>query len=219
MNSRAAERLSVESALRRALERDELVLHYQPQVRLDTREIVGDGGAAALEPSRPRPGPAGRRSSRVAEETRLIVPIGEWVLREACRQAKTWQRAAVSALRIAVNLSPRQFQQSDLRDVVARVRCETGLEPQPLELEITESTAMSRRERTIATLAELRELGVRIAIDDFGTGHSVAQLPAPFPIDRVKIDQRVHPGRSRPAAATAPSSPRSWPWPTDSTSP
>jgi diguanylate cyclase (GGDEF)-like protein/PAS domain S-box-containing protein len=183
MNTRAAERLSIETALRRALERDELVLHFQPQVRVDTRQVVGM--EALLRWNRPGYGlvpPA--TFIGVAEETRMIVPIGEWVLRQACRQGKAWQ-----SLRVAVNLSPRQFQHSDLCKVVAAALEESGLEPRFLELEITESTAMMSMERTITTLTGLRELGVRIALDDFGTGHSSLSYLRRFPIDRVKIDQ------------------------------
>ncbi|HUP60232.1 MAG TPA: EAL domain-containing protein [Thermoanaerobaculia bacterium] len=188
MNQRAAERLSIESALRRALDRDELVLHYQPQVRVGTREIVGM--EALLRWNRPGHGlvpPA--TFIGVAEETRMIVPIGEWVLRKACVQAKAWQRGAHPLRRIAVNLSPRQFLHADLGRVVAAALEESGLEPRFLELEITESTAMTNTERSIATLAGLREMGVRIALDDFGTGHSSLSYLRRFPIDRVKIDQ------------------------------
>ncbi len=206
MNSRAAERLSVENALRRALERDELVLYYQPLVHLETREIAGM--EALLRWNRPGHGivlPATFIS--IAEETRMIVPIGEWVLREACRQAKAWQQSRYPGMRISVNLSPRQFQQSDLREVVARVLQESGLEPSSLELEITEGTAMFQTDRTIATLAELREIGVRIALDDFGTGHSALSYLRQFPIDRVKIDrefiQEIDTSRSNRAIISA----------------
>jgi diguanylate cyclase (GGDEF)-like protein/PAS domain S-box-containing protein len=192
MNSRAAERLSVENALRRAVERDELVLHFQPLVHLESREVAGM--EALLRWNRPGHGlvPPSEFIS-IAEETRMIVPIGEWVLRRACMQAKEWQRSTYPHLRMAVNLSPRQFQQSDLCDVVAAALKESGLAPRYLELEITESTAMLNTDRTIATLAELRSLGVRIAIDDFGTGHSALSYLRRFPIDRVKIDREfVH---------------------------
>ncbi|MFL6248831.1 MAG: EAL domain-containing protein [Thermoanaerobaculia bacterium] len=188
MNSRAAERLSIENALRRAIDRDELVVYYQPLVRLATREIAGM--EALLRWNRPGHGivpPA--TFIGIAEETRMIVPIGEWVLREACRQARRWQQSDYPALRISVNLSPRQFQQTDLRDVVVRALEDSGLPPESLELEITEGTAMFQTDRTIATLAELRELGVRIALDDFGTGHSALSYLRQFPIDRVKIDR------------------------------
>jgi diguanylate cyclase (GGDEF)-like protein/PAS domain S-box-containing protein len=188
MNSRAAERLSIENALRRAVEREELVLHYQPLIHLETRELAGY--EALLRWNRPGHGlvpPA--TFIGIAEETRLIGPIGEWVLREACRQAMEWKRTKHPHLRMAVNLSPRQFQQADLCDIVDAALKESGLEPRALELEITESTAMLNTERTISTLADLRSLGVLIAIDDFGTGHSALSYLRRFPIDRVKIDR------------------------------
>ena len=206
MNSRAAERLSIESALRRAVEREELVLHYQPLVNLDTREVAGM--EALLRWNRPGYGlvpPADFIG--IAEETRLIVPIGEWVLRKACAQAKAWQQTTYPHLRIAVNLSPRQFQQSDLCEVVAAALEESGLEARSLEVEITEGTAMLNTDRTIATLGELRELGVRIAIDDFGTGHSALSYLRRFAIDRVKIDrefvQEIENSRSNRAIISA----------------
>ncbi|HEU4889553.1 MAG TPA: EAL domain-containing protein [Thermoanaerobaculia bacterium] len=206
MNSRAAERLSVENALRRALEREELVLYYQPLVRLETAETMGM--EALLRWNRPGHGivpPA--TFIGIAEETRMIIPIGEWVLREACRQAKLWQQGEYPSMRISVNLSPRQFQQNDLRDVVVRALEDHQLAPSSLELEITEGTAMFQTDRTIATLAELRELGVRIALDDFGTGHSALSYLRQFPIDRVKIDrefiQEIDTSRSNRAIVSA----------------
>jgi len=201
MNVRAAERLSIENALRRAIERQELVLHYQPLVDLETRRVAGM--EALLRWNRPGHGIVPPLTFiGIAEETRMIVPIGEWVLREACRQARQWK-----SLRIAVNLSPRQFQQADLCEVVARALEESGLDPHALELEVTESTAMLNTARTIATLTELRELGVRIAIDDFGTGHSALSYLRRFPIDRVKIDrefvQEIDKSRSNRAIISA----------------
>jgi diguanylate cyclase (GGDEF)-like protein/PAS domain S-box-containing protein len=206
MNSRAAQRLSVENALRRAIERDELVLHYQPLIHLESRELAGK--EALLRWNRPGFGlvPPSEFIS-IAEETRMIIPIGEWVLRRACRQAKEWQQSGHPHLRIAVNLSPRQFQQSDLCDVVAAALEESGLEPRYLELEVTEGTAMLNTDRTIATLADLRALGVRIAIDDFGTGHSALSYLRRFAIDRVKIDrefvQEIENSRSNRAIVSA----------------
>jgi diguanylate cyclase (GGDEF)-like protein/PAS domain S-box-containing protein len=183
MNLRAAERLSLENALRRAIDRQELVLHYQPLVRLETGQV--EGMEALLRWNRPGHGLVPPASFiGIAEETRMIVPIGEWVLREACRRARGWP-----GRRMAVNLSPRQFQQNDLRDVVASALEESGLDPRLLELEITESTAMRNTDRTLAMLGELRELGVCIALDDFGTGHSSLSYLRRFPIDRVKIDR------------------------------
>jgi diguanylate cyclase (GGDEF)-like protein/PAS domain S-box-containing protein len=206
MNSRAAERLSIESALRRALERDELVVYYQPIVHLDTRRTAGM--EALIRWNRPGHGIVPPITFiGIAEETRMIVPIGEWVLREACKQAKAWQQSRYPSLRIAVNLSPRQFQQSDLREVVARALEDSGLAPRYLELEITEGTAMFQTDRTIASLAELRELGVGIAIDDFGIGHSSLSYLRQFPIDRVKIDrefiQEIDTSRSNRAIVSA----------------
>jgi EAL domain-containing protein (putative c-di-GMP-specific phosphodiesterase class I) len=125
----------------------------------------------------------------IAEETRMIVPIGEWVVREACRQAKEWQRGRFPRLRMAVNLSPRQFQSNELPAQIAAALEDSGLAPGDLELEITESMAMHKTERTLQMLRRLRELGVRIAVDDFGTGHSSLNYLRSFPIDSVKIDQ------------------------------
>ena len=188
MNNRAAERLSVENSLRRAIDRNELLIHFQPLIRLESRATVGM--EALLRWERPGHGivpPA--TFIDIAEETRLIVPIGEWVLRQACVQAKQWQRGAYPSIRVSVNLSPRQFQQADLVAVVADALTASDLEPKYLELEITESTAMMNLDRTIAMLGELHELGVRIALDDFGTGHSSLNYLRHFPIDRVKIDR------------------------------
>jgi diguanylate cyclase (GGDEF)-like protein/PAS domain S-box-containing protein len=199
MNSRALERLSLENAMRRALERGEFVLHYQPQINLATNEI--DGMEALMRWNHPTQGlvqPA--TFIPIAEETRLIVPMGEWALREACRQAKEWQRSKYPKLRMSVNLSPRQFQHGDLRSVIASALSESGLAPSSLELEITESTAMQNTERTVATLRALREMGVRIAIDDFGTGHSSLNYLRSFPLDTVKIDQAfIHEIESSPS--------------------
>jgi diguanylate cyclase (GGDEF)-like protein/PAS domain S-box-containing protein len=183
MNSRALERLSMENNLRHALERGELTLHYQPQFNLATKKITGVEALLRWKEIGPN------EFIPIAEETRLIVPIGEWVLREACKRAKAWQSHGYAGLRMAVNLSPRQFQHSDLPLLIAGALTESGLAPGDLELEITESTAMQNTDRTIATLRRLREMGVRIAIDDFGTGHSSLNYLRSFPIDTVKIDQ------------------------------
>ena len=188
MNSRALERLSLENDLRHALERGELVLHYQPQINIATGRVTGV--EALLRWNRPGFGlVAPKDFIPIAEETRLIVPIGEWVLREACRQARAWQSPGSPGFRMAVNLSPRQFQHSDLPQVIASALEYSGLPPGDLELEITESLAMQNTARTIATLQKLRDMGVQIAIDDFGTGHSSLNYLRSFPIDSVKIDQ------------------------------
>jgi diguanylate cyclase (GGDEF)-like protein/PAS domain S-box-containing protein len=188
MNSRALERLSLENDLRHALERGELELHYQPQINIASGRV--SGVEALLRWNRPRFGLVGPKDFiPIAEETQLIVPIGEWVLREACRQARLWQNDCPAGFRMAVNLSPRQFQHSDLTLVIATALELSGLAPGDLELEITESLAMQNTTRTIATLRRLREMGVQIAIDDFGTGHSSLNYLRSFPIDSVKIDQ------------------------------
>ncbi|MEA2164631.1 MAG: hypothetical protein QOK37_2758 [Thermoanaerobaculia bacterium] len=188
MNSRALERLSLESDLRHALDRGELELYYQPQINIASGRITGV--EALVRWNRPGFGVVGPKEFiPIAEETRLIVPMGEWVLREACRQAREWQNGGSPGFRMAVNLSPRQFQHSDLPQLIASALDTSGLAPGDLELEITESLAMQNTTRTIATLHRLREMGVQIAIDDFGTGHSSLNYLRSFPIDSVKIDQ------------------------------
>jgi EAL domain-containing protein (putative c-di-GMP-specific phosphodiesterase class I) len=187
MNVRAMERLSTESSLRHALERGELQLYYQPLIDVPSGGVVGV--EALLRWNRPDVGVVDPMSFiPIAEETRMIVPIGEWVVREACRQAKAWQRDR-PGLRVAVNLSARQFQNNELPAQITAALDESGLAPGDLELEITESLAMHKTERTLQQLQRLRELGVRIAVDDFGTGHSSLNYLRSFPIDRVKIDQ------------------------------
>ena len=181
-------RLVMERALHRALERDELVVHYHPMVEIATGRVVG---AEALlrwnDPERGLVQP--EEFIPLAEETQLIVPIGAWVLRTACAQMKAWHDAGHPRLRVAVNLSPRQFQDRQLTSTVERILHETGFPPQYLDLEITESTAMQNAELTLAILNRLKEMGIRISIDDFGTGYSSLSYLKRFPIDTVKIDQ------------------------------
>jgi diguanylate cyclase (GGDEF)-like protein/PAS domain S-box-containing protein len=188
MNARIAERLAVENDLRHGLERGEFVVYYQPQVNIDTGQIVGM--EALVRWQHPEQGlvlPA--EFIPVAEETGLIVPLGEWVLRTACAQNRTWQEAGFPPLRVAVNLSARQFQQRNLIETVARVLKETGLDAHWLQLEITEGVAMQDADLTIAVLRDLRAMGVQISIDDFGTGYSSLSYLKRFPIDVVKIDR------------------------------
>jgi predicted signal transduction protein with EAL and GGDEF domain len=173
MNVRALERLEMENDLRRALERRESALHYQPVVALETYEVLGF--EALVRWDRPEHGllTAGEFVP-LAEDTGLIVPIGRWVLREACRQVKEWQERYPSdpPPTVLVNLSAKQFQDSDLAQNVARAARQAGLDPRCLELEITEDTAMGDAPATATVLEELKTQGVRVAIDDFGTGYS-----------------------------------------------
>ncbi|MCE5180864.1 MAG: EAL domain-containing protein [Betaproteobacteria bacterium] len=188
MNARAFERLAMENSLRHALERNEFLLHYQPQVDTKTRRITGM--EALLRWQHPDFGlvsPA--QFIPIAEETGLIVQIGEWALRAACFQNKAWQDAGLPRLHVAVNLSARQFKQSGLVKMVSRALEDSGLEPAYLEIEITESIAMEHADDTIATLHELKAMGVQISMDDFGTGHSSLSYLMRFPIDTLKIDQ------------------------------
>jgi diguanylate cyclase (GGDEF)-like protein len=188
MNARALERLALENMLRKALDHRELVLFYQPLIDAESKLIIGV--EALIRWSHPELGllsPAHFIS--VAELSGLIIPIGRWVLHTACRQLKTWQKKIDRSLTVSVNLSARQFAQPDLVDQIRGVLADTALEPQFLELEITESNAMQNAENTIHTLRELKQLGVRIAMDDFGTGYSSLNYLKRFPIDTLKLDQ------------------------------
>ena len=188
MNAAARERLAMEGSLRKALERGELLLHYQPLVDTDTGDIVG--AEALVRWNHPELGlvpPA--QFIPLAEETGLILPIGEWVLQAASAQARAWQDGGHPALHIAVNLSGRQFRQQPLVEVVGRVLGRTGFDPKHLELELTESVLMRDAEETVRTLNGLKALGLRISVDDFGTGYSSLSYLTRFPIDILKIDR------------------------------
>jgi len=188
MNAGALQRYTIESKLRGALERGELSLHYQPQLNISTGEVTGM--EALLRWTHPELGavpPA--EFIPVAESTGLIVPIGEWVLRTACQQAKKWHDEGLAIPRLAVNVAPQQFAMHDFADRVAAILAETGLTSTLLELEITESMIVLEEARAARLLEELHAIGVSIAIDDFGTGYSNFQRLQHAAIDRLKIDR------------------------------
>jgi diguanylate cyclase (GGDEF)-like protein/PAS domain S-box-containing protein len=188
LNTRAQRRLALETSLRHALERDEFLLHYQPQVELLTGEILG--AEALLRWRHPEWGlVAPAEFIPLAEETGLIVPIGEWVLRQACAQARAWHEAGHRLLRVAVNLSGRQLAQKGLAEAVAGVLAGCGLARGLLEIEITESLLMQDLEQTAVTLDALVALGITVTMDDFGTGYSSLSYLKRLPIDVLKIDQ------------------------------
>ena len=188
MHIRALERLTLEQSLRYALGRQELEVHYQPQMDLQHGCIIGVEALLRW-----------RHSQRglispiefvpLAEETGLIEGIGEWVLRTACKQAKVWQQEGFPPLRMAVNLSPRQFWRPGIVEMIDRVLRETGLEPCYLDLEITEGLLMKDVEDSIAILHALKRMGIHLSIDDFGTGYSSLSYLKRFPIDQLKIDK------------------------------
>lgn len=188
MNMRAARRLSIETGLRNALARNELVLYYQPQIDLKSGAITGV--EALLRWQSPEFGSVSPAEFvPLAEEIGLIGSIGEWVLRSACQQARVWHDSGFSSMRISVNLSARQLQQQDLVKVVRRVLSDTGLESRYLDLELTESMLMHDMEHTVSTLSELDALGATLSVDDFGTGYSSLSYLKRFPIHVLKIDR------------------------------
>ncbi len=189
MNAAAWRRLTLETELRRALERGEFVLHYQPRIDFTSGKI--NGMEALLRWQHAERGLVSPGEFiPLLEETGLIVPVGEWVLRTACRQARAWQELGTST-RIAVNLSALQFRQPDLAGVILDILKENGLDPGLglLELELTESLLMNNADKTLATLNALHEKGIGFSIDDFGTGYSSLSYLKRFPIDSLKIDQ------------------------------
>ena len=189
-NTRALKRLGFESDLRRVLEREEFVVHYQPKVSLETGNVLGLEALVRWEhPERGLVPPS--EFIPVAEDTGLIVDIGRWVLKEACVQVRRWQDRypSTSPLRANVNLSARQFHQPDLARDIAEILQETDLEPQNLELEITETVVMEDARATLAILQTLKSLGVGLAIDDFGTGYSSLAYLKRFSVDTLKIDR------------------------------
>jgi diguanylate cyclase (GGDEF)-like protein/PAS domain S-box-containing protein len=188
MNVRAVERQSIEEGLRRALERQEFVVHYQPKINLKTGRIIG--AEALLRWTHPIRGPVSpAQFIPVAEDCGLILPIGTWVLREACQQAQAWVAAGLPMGTMAVNISAIQLREENFVDSVFAIFKETGLDPRLLEVELTESVLMKHAESTASILKALRARGVQVAVDDFGTGYSSLSYLRKFPIDALKIDQ------------------------------
>ena len=184
----AHDRLNLESELRRAIEKQEFMLHFQPQVDVSSGAIVG--AEALVRWQHPQFGLISPlRFIPLAEETGLILPLGDWVLNAACEQLQTWLESSMPPITLAVNLSPRQFQHRDLVKQLRTVLDATGLPPRLLELEITEGAIMKRGQEAIATLQAVKDLGLKLAIDDFGTGYSSLAYLRRFPIDTLKIDQ------------------------------
>ena len=188
MNSRAYEFLMMQNHLRRALERGEFELNYQPQV--DLRKGIIIGAEALLRWRHPEMGMiAPGRFIPIAEESGLIVPIGEWVMHEACRQGRLWREAGLPELSIAINLSAVQFRKKDILKTIERALQENRFDPSLLELELTEGTVMQDAEDAIAVLQELKAMGIKLSIDDFGTGYSSLSYLKRFPIDQLKVDR------------------------------
>lgn len=187
MQKAASERMYLQNELNRALVRNELLVYYQPQVNVTNKKL--SGMEALVRWNHPKRGviPPDQFIT-IAEETGLIVPIGEWVLRTACKQNREWQEMGYAPVRVAVNLSARQFLKKDFVQTVEGILRETGMQPEYLELEVTEST-MIDVQRATQTLYDLKKLGVHIAIDDFGTGYSSLSYLKDFPLDRLKIDR------------------------------
>ena len=188
MNTDAVEHLRIRNGLRRALEHGEFVLYYQPQISLRSGEVIG--AEALIRWKHPELGmvPPGRFIS-IAEDSGLIVPMGDWVLREACRQAVMWHKAGFPELLVAVNLSAVQFKRGDVEKCVRQALRESGLNPSYLELELTESILIKDPEKVLATVRQLKAQGVKFSIDDFGTGYSSLSYLKRFDVDKLKIDQ------------------------------
>jgi EAL domain-containing protein (putative c-di-GMP-specific phosphodiesterase class I) len=182
------ERQSIEEGLRRALERQEFVVHYQPKINLKTGKITG--AEALLRWTHPTRGPVSPvQFIPVAEDCGLILPIGNWILREACQQARAWVDAGLPLGTMAVNISGIQLRDENFLEAIFAILQDTGLDPRFLELELTESVLMKHAESTASILRTLRAKGIQIAVDDFGTGYSSLSYLRRFPMDALKIDQ------------------------------
>lgn len=188
LNALITQRLELENKLRRALEREQFTLHYQPRIDMQTRRIVGAEALIRWQVADHEIVPPAKFIP-IAEEIGLIAPIGKWVLRTACEQNKAWQDAGFEPFVVSVNVSARQFRQDSFVQVVAEVLQETGLEARYLEIELTESAVMHDAEQFIAMLGELNDLGVQISLDDFGTGYSSLSYLKRLPVDRLKVDR------------------------------
>lgn len=188
MHAKASQQFALETSLRYAIDNEELLLHYQPRTAVDSQKITGV--EALVRWQHPQLGlvsPA--EFIPLAEDTGLILPLGEWVLRTACRQNRTWQERGFAPMRVGVNISARQFKQPHLAETVLQILAETGLAPEYLELEITESSIMDNADSAIAVLTGLKQEGITVSIDDFGTGFSSLSYLKRLPIDALKIDQ------------------------------
>jgi len=206
MSVNAISRLNMESALRRGLERGEFVLHFQPKISFPDHKVVG--AEALIRWNHPQIGMVNPiEFIHLAEQTGLILPLGEWVLAEACRQQVAWIARGLPPMKIAVNMSSRQFRQDDLAQRVADIFSEVGVDPKDITLELTESMVMHDVDATLVTLRALKNLGVRISLDDFGTGYSSLSYLRRFPIDELKIDKSfindIHTNRDDAAIASA----------------
>jgi EAL domain-containing protein (putative c-di-GMP-specific phosphodiesterase class I) len=188
MSAQTRERLDLGNALREALGKEQFTLHYQPQIELSSGRIKGV--EALIRWRHPELGPVSpARFIPVAEDSGLILPIGEWALSTACMQLRAWHAAGHQDLRMAVNLSARQFQQQDLPQLVRKVLRESGIPASNLELELTESVLMGNSDAAVDALTQLKIIGVDLSLDDFGTGYSRLSYLKRFPIDIIKIDQ------------------------------
>jgi diguanylate cyclase (GGDEF)-like protein len=188
MNARALDRLTMEGDLRRAIQNGELVLHYQPQIDISTRDIVG--AEALVRWQHPKFGllpPA--KFIPLAEDTGLITALGEWALRTACKQITLWHEAGLTTVRVSVNVSPQQFQLKQFVETVAEILAETQINPASLQLEITETSIMQSADQVVKRLSDLKQMGITLAIDDFGVGYSSLGYLKRLPIDMLKIDR------------------------------